>query len=230
MNKIFFLSFVFLFSSLYSMEESDQCPFLHEPVLSNALLFRDIKNDAMSESVRQTLEAGIRPNITDADGITPLYAAVGASAARNVELLLQYGAEPNDNPSRLETEGKFTPLHIACSYHKDSLETKKCAARLRIVTALLNAGADPNLIDCCNTTPLFQLVSKYKGINEVIPGAKEAFIEERKKLITLLLNAGAQTTQKDMNGCTIFGRAQKIGIPELGEFIKAHQFASTIKR
>ena len=155
MNKVFLLSFAFLFSSLYSMEATDQYPFLHDAILRNALLFRDSKNDCMSESVQKTLEAGIKPNITNGHGITPLYTAAGALAVENVQLLLQHGAKPNDNPTRLETEGKFTPLHIVCSYHQDSLNAKKCAARLQIVTALLGAGADPNLIDCCNTTPLF---------------------------------------------------------------------------
>ena len=229
MHKIFLLSVTFLFSSLCAMEENDQCPFLTDPVLSNALLFRDIKNDCMSEFVARTLQAGISPNITNENGITPLYAASCALAANNVDHLLKRGAEPNDNPSRLETEGKFTPLHSACSYHRDSLKIDKCQKRLKIVVALLGAGADPNLTDCFNTTPLFQLVSQYKGIQKILPGAYQDFIAERKKLITLLLDAGAQTTSTDMNGHTVFECAKK-GISELGEFIKTHQLASAIQR
>ncbi|WP_161887619.1 ankyrin repeat domain-containing protein [Pontibacter russatus] len=80
---------------------------------------------------------GANPNIQDNEGNTVLAQALQATIGQHIgimelERLLQYGADPNIK----NKEGK-TPLMLACEIN----------ANYEIILALLQAGADPKLLD-----------------------------------------------------------------------------------
>ncbi|MFK4065971.1 ankyrin repeat domain-containing protein [Streptomyces sp. NPDC029674] len=85
----------------------------------------------VTREVRTLLNRGADPELPDADGTTPLYAASVHGAADTVRVLLRAGARP-DTESRGLTDG--TPLCGAAAWgHVDT------------VRELLAHGADPNL-------------------------------------------------------------------------------------
>ncbi|MGI5219628.1 ankyrin repeat domain-containing protein [Nocardia sp. CA-290969] len=79
------------------------------------------------------LKAGVSPEETSAEGTTPLYQASVDGCADLVRLLLAHGADPN-RPSAVVEEG--LPLCAAA-----------CWNHVGVVSALLTAGADPDLCE-----------------------------------------------------------------------------------
>lgn len=82
--------------------------------------------------VRRLLEEGHDPNITRADGSTPLHSVIATSAiSRNtfgmVKLLLSYGA----NPNQPDNDG-YTPMNAASMINNES-----------IMTIMLESGGNP---------------------------------------------------------------------------------------
>ena len=93
--------------------------------------------------IRLLLEARAKPDIANAQGLTPLHLA-SASHDRpdGVAELLRAGAAPNAQDPKGDT-----PLHIAVSADAD-------ASNVAVVDALLAGGANPNISDTKAATPL----------------------------------------------------------------------------
>ncbi len=92
------------------------------------------------ESVRKALQAGVDPNIRDADGYTPLHLAAADCSLEIVQELLCSGASPYfQTPRRLAAN---TPLHIAA-----------VCERADIVQLLINYGADPDKSNAVQLRP-----------------------------------------------------------------------------
>ncbi|KAL9225495.1 hypothetical protein vseg_001412 [Gypsophila vaccaria] len=85
---------------------------------------------AQRDAVQILLEHHANPNAGTDDGITPLLSAVAAGSLACLELLIQ--ADANVNISA----GGATPLHIAADTGSSD-----------IISCLLKAGADPNVVD-----------------------------------------------------------------------------------
>ncbi len=105
-----------------------------------ALLIAALENH--TAMVRLLLEAGADPDVADAHGMTPLIAAALRDNSTAIEMLLRVEAgldavwEAPDNPGG-------TALHLAL--HKGNLD---------VVRRLLEAGANPNLLDEQDQSPL----------------------------------------------------------------------------
>lgn len=93
---------------------------------------------ATAEPTRLLLEAGLDPNATAVDGVTPLHFAAGNGSPEVSRLLLEAGADPNRT-----TQYGLSALHYAAP--------EGGAAVIRV---LLDHGADPNLPDPDGRTAL----------------------------------------------------------------------------
>lgn len=93
---------------------------------------------ATAEPTRLLLAAGLDPNATAADGLTPLHFAAHNGSAEITRLLLEAGAEAN----RIDGDG-LRPLHYAAP-----------SGGAALVRVLLEHGADPNFTDRDGRTAL----------------------------------------------------------------------------
>lgn len=120
--------------------------------LLNLLLSKDVPVDAPSDAgppliwaagtdrpaaVKTLLDHGADPNAETDDNVTALISAVAASSLESVELLVKRGAKVNINA------GGVTPLHIAADNGSE-----------KMISCLLEAGADPNTRDEEDLKPL----------------------------------------------------------------------------
>ena len=110
-------------------------------------------------------------NSLDKFETTPLHRAVVACKLGITQLLLNYGAHVN-----AQDANKNTPLHNA-----STLDLKLCEF-------LLTCGADPNIKNNFNQTPIFRAV---QGFNNALPHCKQ--------IIKLMLDYGGDVLIKDLN-------------------------------
>ncbi|KAL3728073.1 hypothetical protein ACJRO7_032771 [Eucalyptus globulus] len=85
---------------------------------------------AQPDAVKVLLEHHANPNAETDDNITPLLSSVAAGSVECLKLLIQAGASVNISA------GGATPLHIAADNGNPE-----------IINCLLDAGADPNIMD-----------------------------------------------------------------------------------
>jgi len=110
---------------------------------------------AEGRGLEPLLEAGADPNARDKDGKTPLHYAVAHRHSDAVKLLLEYGAEADEE---LAEALRLTPLHLA-ALRGDAEETER----------LLNSGADPNVRDVFCRTPLHYAAARnHKAAAELL--------------------------------------------------------------
>ncbi|XP_026384038.1 ankyrin repeat domain-containing protein 39 homolog [Papaver somniferum] len=99
----------------------------------------DVKNDFVSplqyastfgdhDTVKILLDNGANPNFVFHDTFTPFHASIYSHSWKGVELLSKEGADPNGGPDGLKS------LSFA-------------AGEVQIIKLLVEAGADPNVID-----------------------------------------------------------------------------------
>jgi cytohesin len=112
------------------------------------------------------LKHGADPNARDKDGKTPLHYAVAHRHSDAVKLLLEYGAEVDEE---LAEALRLTPLHLAAS--RGSVEE---------VERLLSRDGDPNARDVFGRTPLHYAAARNrKAVAELLlkhgadPNAKD---------------------------------------------------------
>lgn len=107
-------------------------------------------------------------------------AEIGSFAT--LEVLLRHGS----NVHHQDNEG-FSALHYAGAH-----------SRNKFITLLLDAGADPNLLDWQGRTPLIRLASA--GLSYLAGRCWNPSAAERADAATLLLNAGCDPSVKDVHG------------------------------
>ncbi|KAL7781238.1 ankyrin repeat-containing domain protein [Trichoderma afarasin] len=131
-----------------------------------------------SESVRLLLLFGANPNEADADGITPLYAAVQKMFFSGAITLLKYGADPNllagpelESPlASAITTNKVSLSHLMLMYGGDLSQGTPDGNTLliasinkktpkRMIDILLHYGVDPNEKNREGKTALFDAIN-----------------------------------------------------------------------
>ena len=144
--------------------------------------------------VRSLIAAGANVNVASHSGATPLHFAVQQGDLKVLELLLAAGAFPDatmsyklidDNlQSYIESFDRVTPLSLAIEIcWRDAPEMAmlgtppqrspyaSCAGNTELGTALLRAGADPNLANSTKISPLHRAVqARMLGLVKALVG------------------------------------------------------------
>ncbi|CAN7529639.1 ankyrin repeat domain-containing protein [Paenibacillus sp. LjRoot153] len=153
-------------------------------------------NDESVQIVKNLLAYKADVNASNADGETPLIAAVNVSMPQSrqiVQLLLDDGADPNQIPK--SNWSGMTPLMRAVNpYGHDSIQ-----GVYAMVEMLINAHADVNAADEKGNTVLSYAVEFNQHV-----------IDGNAEVIRLLLSKGAKTQTKDKNGVTPLAKAMNI--------------------
>jgi ankyrin repeat protein len=127
------------------------------------------------------LEKGAEVNCHNSDRSTPLVGATVHNKIDSLRWLLENGA----NPDEADDEGD-TALHYAAQL-----------GRRDIVKVLLKCDADPNAVNACSQSPLFDAIEQNQ------PGCET--------IVSLLLAAGAKQDVVNCEGCTLLQMAKKKG-------------------
>ena len=113
--------------------------------------------DYTEDMVKDVVDHGgdINQCTDDKQGETLLYKAVLKHDERKVKLLLRYGADPNIGPKD-SIGGTLSPLRYVC------LDDPRIygVSGVRIAKLLIDAGADVNVTESNNTTPLMNAANK----------------------------------------------------------------------
>jgi len=155
-------------------------------------------------------------------GDTALHMAAAAFQRGVVEILVRHGAD-----SRARNRRGAEPLHYAADTNH-----RAPAAQFETIGSLLSAGADPNAIDSDGTAPLHRAVRtrSSEAVRALLKGGadvckqngsgstplhlavqdtgrrgsgSEVAREEQRKIIAILLQAGASGMDSDRNGKTV---------------------------
>lgn len=129
---------------------------------------------AGATEVRECLEAGLRADARDENGVTPLHLAAGFGDKFDITVLLKAGADAN-----ARIQGGLTPLHLAVRNSSEAIlilldagaevdaRTEDgwtplhfaCGSSPAAALVLLAAGADVNAQDEDGQTPLYRAVA-----------------------------------------------------------------------
>ena len=140
------------------LENSKNYSLIHKAVISDNL-----------EELENLLKIGENPDISDKEGITPLYLSVDIENYDAMIILLEFGADCN-----IQKYDGNTPLHLATEKKNDIY-----------ICTLLSHGANPNIINKANLqTPLHiaiinkineYVLNKFKENNGDIYNIKDKF-------------------------------------------------------
>lgn len=148
-------------------------------------------------SMKAMLDGGLDPNARDAAGYTPLIAAARAGNIATIRVLSSRGADPNLRDAAVNS---WTPLLHAV--HK---------AQPKSITALLDAGANPDGVDSYGTTPL--MMAAGYGYTDIVK---------------LLLARGANPRLSMHDGVTAIDLARS-GVPDIDRFTVFNCQDDTVK-
>jgi tankyrase len=109
--------------------------------LANLCCERNPAADKMRGRIARLLKAGADIHATDKNGVTLLHHAVRFRSPATVELLLQRGANVNQQCKRSGS----TPLHRAVTWSGAPATASKSDQAREIIEILLRHGADPSI-------------------------------------------------------------------------------------
>jgi ankyrin repeat protein len=180
------------------------------------------------ELLLEALKTNAVDTLSSNQSYTPLMVAANRAAIVLVKHLLSEGANVN-----AQSEGGHTPLMLAIVSYNEMNAIKKVEKdnsnpSLAVIKALLDAGADVNIATNGGNTALQEaalqgnpeitklLLERKAEINAVNQWNETALIvcglkSGSAEVAQLLLNAGADTTVKDVDGITAQEMAEKTG-------------------
>lgn len=173
-------------------------------------------------------------NLTDPDGVTPLLLATLNLNFDTAKLLLEKGGDPN----RWDTWGR-APLYAAVDLNtipdggRADRPSKDATSSLELITALLKAGANPNLQ--LKLMPPYRSLRDDRGADGMLTVGTTALLRAAKaadvQAVKLLLAAGANPELPNVNGITpvmaAAGNAQS-KIDTRGRYKSEHDIVETI--
>jgi FOG: Ankyrin repeat len=182
------------------------------------LTFREMVTSGDVEAVQLFLRAGIRPDIKDQTGATPLYGAITFGHSEIARLLIEAGANVN-----LPHRSFGTPLLHAIHKHR----TQTCAD-------LIEAGADMSFKPEGGHTPLGLavtrnyldivaiLINEGVDVNADSDGTTVLHIASRNgdsNMVKALIAAGAKTDARNYFGQTALDIASTYSFPEIVQIL-----------
>jgi ankyrin repeat protein len=151
------------------------------------------------------LRHGAAVNLTDPDGVTPLLLATLNLNFDTARLLLQKGG----NPNRWDAWGR-APLYAAVDLNaipdggRADRPSKDTTTSFELITALLEAGANPNLQ--LKLMPPFRSLRDDRGADTMLTIGTTAMLRAAKAadlpVMRLLIAAGANVELPNVNGIT----------------------------
>lgn len=164
--------------------------FAGRTILTATATHRSFKN-----ILQMALEAGADPNQIDGNTHSPLKKAVGAHCCTIFKCLIQKGAIAKD---------KGLVQDICGPWH-DTLCKKKMQRRIKMLNTLLENGASANELDAQGNTSLYHLLWKWipirkKHSQNLCEKQRDIFYAQRKEMISILLKAGLNDTNKNDDG------------------------------
>lgn len=158
----------------------------------------DCDNQTLQTCLCMMKNRSITLNGCDINGNTPLMIACDYRAVNNTHTLAHF-LKQSQNLDDADKEYR-TALHHICSPTLDSLDANEITRRFACVEALLLNGANPNVLDKKNLTPLCYLATSFFGSFSDEPAdtplsaaSYDLFASQRKALISLLIRNKAQT-------------------------------------
>jgi Ankyrin repeats (many copies) len=171
-------------------------------------LLSTVASHKCCQSILQLLlDNGANPNQTNKDGSTPIQKAATSYCAANVSYLLSRGARFDfaDKDKKL--------LSRVCDPSLDGISAKTTRRKIETIRTLVAAGADPNtnvlhfrITFVPNLLSWFLCHSRYKvklGLEEPEhQNEYHTFLDQRKQMICVLLEAGLDPFKQDEAGKT----------------------------
>lgn len=134
----------------------------------------------------------IPTNRCDVAGKSALMIACDHRAVKNTQILAEFCGK-TENLNDADNEYR-TALHHVYSPILDSFDSEKISRRFACAKILLESGANPNVLDHNDMTPLCYVATSYFGnftntpaTNSLSTCEYERFISQRKALISLLI-------------------------------------------
>lgn len=183
------------------------------------------------EAVEALLQRGADPDSRYPTGETPLLRACAASDRAKIDLLLEYGGDP-DARTREGRACLHGAVVVVVEVPKSRLGVanlpvllhSRANDRLQLVDALLDHGADPNLRTRDRRTSLHELLTARPSL----PGpfgtprlAEQDHKELRAQLLETLLAHGAEPGARDARGVTPMDLACEAGQKEIVEVLRS---------
>lgn len=158
------------------------------------------------------------------DGWTPLLYAAFNAQIKVIEYLINNGADVNKH------KDGYTPLMALCNSIKETTEQ-----RIKCLTALIEAGANPNannkqrqtllMYACTSQEPEFitELVKYTKNINAYDNRKQTALmyatIANKPEVVKILIENAADVTLTDLNGLTVYDVASMKGYDKISSLL-----------
>lgn len=145
--------------------------------------------------IEHALKKGATPNKGNDVSWRPLWIALRERCLENARVLIAGGAQ---------TKG-MGYLHFICSPLRDLPHYNATYLRVNLLRMLLQAGVNPDETDENQETALFGLLWKFRAntwanVRQLDEDNYESFLFERKKLITILLDAKLNHDLKNKHG------------------------------